>query len=102
MNPLKRRIPSVVSTLLLIGIVSVPGSAVYGVTVGDCKSIEIASCDDVDVLNALCDKLFSDPRPCEELCKSVASGDQVGACMVCCNNIKGELNLDQRPRRDWP
>jgi hypothetical protein len=101
MRRLKRSIPPVLAGLLLAGIFSIPGNTVYGVTVDDCKSIEIDSCD-FGFLDALCDKLFSNPQPCEQICKSVTQGEQVGACTVCCNNIKGQLNLEQVPRLDFP
>jgi len=84
---------SLLVVMLLAGIVSLSVSAVYGVSVDDCKAIGIASCE-IPGLDTLCDKLFSDPQPCEKLCKSIARDEEVAACIACCKNVKGQLNLD--------
>jgi hypothetical protein len=44
-------------------------------------------------LDALCDKLFSGSKSCDEICKSITTGEQFGGCMVCCSNVKGKLDL---------
>ena len=90
---MKRTMLSVLVVILLAGIVSLSVSVVYGVGVDDCKDIGIASCD-IPGLDKLCDKLFSDPQPCEKLCKSIGRDEDVAACVVCCKNVKGQLNLD--------
>ena len=93
MNLLKRHILSAVALLLLIGPVSVPVDPVYAVNVDDCKSIDLDSCKDVDMLDALCDKLFSNLDTCEDICKSIATGEKVGDCVVCCSNVRWQLDL---------
>ena len=75
------------------GISSLGVSVVYGVSVDDCKDIGIASCD-IPGFDKMCDKLFSDPQPCEKICKSIAKDKDVAPCIVCCKNVKGQLNLD--------
>ena len=44
-------------------------------------------------LDALCNKLFSGTKSCDEICKSITTGEQFGDCMVCCSNVRGQLDL---------
>lgn len=90
---LKRRVRSALPMLLILGAVLMQGSPVYAVNVDDCKSIQIDSCKDVDMLDAVCDKLFSSLDTCEDICKSITTGERVGDCMVCCNNVRWQLDL---------
>ena len=93
MASLKRRVLLALPVLLLAGAVSMQGNLAYGVNVDDCKSIGIDSCKDIDMLDALCDKLFSGFKTCEEVCKSISTGEQFGKCVVCCNDVRGQLDL---------
>ncbi len=95
MNLSKRGIIPAVALLLFAGIIIVGGSTVYAVSVDDCKDIGIASCD-IDGLDAMCDKLFTNPaEDCDKICRSIVGDEKkVGACVLCCNNVKGQLDLE--------
>ena len=94
MNRPRERTFLVVIVLFLIAIVSLPVSTVLGVSVDNCKGIGIASCE-IDGLDALCDKLFSNPGEiCDTICRDVVSDkEKQAACVICCNNVKAQLDL---------
>ena len=94
MNRPRERTFLVVIVLFLTAIVCLPVSTVLGVSVDNCKDIGIASCD-IDGLDALCDKLFSNPgETCDTICGGVVSDkEKQAACVICCNNVKSQLDL---------
>ena len=94
MNFSKHRIIQAVSLLQSVGIILLGVSMVYGATADDCKGIGIASCE-IDGLDAMCDKLFSDPsESCDTICRSTVGDDEgVEPCVICCQNVKGQLDL---------
>ena len=95
MNLSKNGIILSAGLLLFIGIIIAGVSTVYGVSVDDCKGIGIASCN-IDGLDEMCDKLFNNPaESCDTICRSVVGDDKkVAACVICCQNVKGQLNLE--------
>jgi hypothetical protein len=95
MSLTKQRIIPAVGLLLFAGIILVGVGAVYAISVDDCKSIGIASCQ-IDALSAMCDKLFSNPAEiCDTICRSIVGDDEkLGACVICCQNVKGQLDLE--------
>jgi hypothetical protein len=92
---MKRRAYWIVLTLLALfaasGTLSGPA---LGAGLQDCLDMDIDSCDFVG-FQTLCQKLYSDPQPCDKLCRSNFSGDDVGTCFVCCNEIMPQLNMNQ-------
>jgi len=95
MNLSKQRIILGVGLLLFAGIILVGVGTVCASSVEDCKNIGIASCE-IDALSAMCDKLFSNPAEiCDTICRSIVGDDEkVGACVICCQNVKGQLDLE--------
>ena len=95
MNLSKQRTIPAMALLLFVGIIIVGGSTVYAGSVQDCLDIGIASCE-IEGFETLCKKLFSNPQPCEKLCRSIVGDDKkVGACVICCENVKGQLDLEE-------
>jgi len=79
------------ASCLLCGALPGPAGAA---TVEDCTSINIDSCDFAG-LDSMCHQLFSNPRPCSDICRSVVSGDDVGQCLICCQEVMPQLNMNQ-------
>lgn len=71
-----------------------PAGPVRAASVEDCTSINIDSCD-FSGLDSMCQELFSNPRPCGEICRSVSSGTDVGQCLICCQEVMPQLNMNQ-------
>lgn len=80
--------------LALAGSVALNVSTGYSADVMDCQAMDLDSCD-FSGLDTLCQQLFSNPRPCDKLCKDSFSGDVVGTCVICCKNIRSQLGLGQ-------
>ena len=85
---------AVLSLLVFVASAFLNVGASYGADVMDCISSDLDSCD-FNGLKTLCDQLYSNPQPCDKLCKSAFSGETVGTCVICCKNLKAQLGLGQ-------
>jgi hypothetical protein len=83
--------------LALVGLLASSGTMTgpaLGAGLQDCLDMDLDSCDFVG-FQAMCEQLFSNPQPCDKLCKSNFAGDDVGTCVICCNEVMPQLNMNQ-------
>ena len=82
---------SLAALFLFSGLQSEPA---WAAGVEDCQSMNIDSCD-FSGFDNMCEQLFSNPQPCDKLCKSILSGTDVGTCVICCQEVMPQLNMNQ-------
>jgi hypothetical protein len=82
---------ALLATPILAGLLTAPAQ---GATVENCLDIDIDTCD-FNGLDSMCQALFSNPRPCDKVCKGLFEGTDVGTCIICCQAVKSQLNMTQ-------
>jgi len=75
---------------LLAGVCAGPA---IGSMLDECLDQDMDSCDFLG-FSKLCHALASNPQPCNKLCASIYSGDTVGSCLQCCEQIVPQLGMD--------
>ncbi len=89
--------PVLLIVLALLGLpvfACIHPAPVWAAGVEDCMSQNIDSCD-FSGFDTMCQKLYSNPQPCDKLCKSFLSGTDVGTCVICCEEVMPQLNMNQ-------
>jgi len=74
-------------------IAGVQAGPAFGSMLDDCLDVDMDSCDFLG-FSKMCHALASNPQPCSQLCKSVYSGDTVGDCLRCCEQVIPQLGMD--------
>ena len=90
------RKPGYAIVLFLLGILVMTGlsaAPALGGLLDECLDQDMDSCDFLG-FSKLCHALADNPQPCNKLCPGLYSGDDVGNCLRCCEQIIPQLGMD--------